>query len=114
MAFLLQLPKVNKKHFMIFLMCFYFPSSSFDLVPATDELQEYFSKFGKISERQIMQDRETGRSRGFGFVTFESEDSVDDLLAHGVKLELGGKPVKYVSITSDICLILRSFFTYVI
>jgi hypothetical protein len=63
------------------------------LAPEIDELQEYFSKFGKISERQIMQDRETGRSRGFGFVTFESEDSVDDLLAHNVKLELGGKPV---------------------
>eukprot|EP00250_Pteridium_aquilinum_P011981 c20432_g2_i2 orf=647-1504(-) len=59
-----------------------------------DEFQEYFSKFGKITERQIMQDRSSGRSRGFGFVTFESEDSVDELLSHGGKIELGGKQVE--------------------
>lgn len=59
-----------------------------------DEFQEYFSKFGKITERQIMHDRVSGRSRGFGFVTFESEDSVDELLAEGGKIELGGKQVE--------------------
>ncbi|KAI5081668.1 hypothetical protein GOP47_0002177 [Adiantum capillus-veneris] len=59
-----------------------------------DEFQDCFSKFGKITERQIMHDRTTGRSRGFGFVTFESEDSVDELLADGGKIELGGKPVE--------------------
>ena len=59
----------------------------------TDEFQEYFSKFGKVTECQIMQDRESGRSRGFGFITYESEDSVDELLSHDGKLELSGKQV---------------------
>lgn len=40
-----------------------------------------------------MQDHSTGRSRGFGFVTFDSEQVVEDILAHGKMHELGGKQV---------------------
>ena len=40
-----------------------------------------------------MQDHSTGRSRGFGFVTFDSEQIVEDILAHGKMHELGGKQV---------------------
>lgn len=38
----------------------------------TDEetLQQYFSQFGALEEAVIMKDRSTGKSRGFGFVTF--------------------------------------------
>lgn len=42
----------------------------------TDEtLRKAFSVYGEISEARVVQDRETGRSRGFGFVTFASPDS---------------------------------------
>ncbi|KAI3721714.1 hypothetical protein L2E82_32732 [Cichorium intybus] len=37
-------------------------------------LKEAFSSFGEVSEVRIMYDRESGRSRGFGFVNFSSED----------------------------------------
>jgi hypothetical protein len=40
-----------------------------------------------------MQDHSTGRSRGFGFVTFDSEQTVEDILAQGKMHELGGKQV---------------------
>ena len=40
-----------------------------------------------------MLDHNTGRSRGFGFVTFESEDSVDDVMSQGKMHSLGGKQV---------------------
>ncbi|MBX3251862.1 MAG: RNA-binding protein, partial [Myxococcales bacterium] len=30
-----------------------------------------FEKFGAVVEAKVIQDRDTGRSRGFGFVTFE-------------------------------------------
>lgn len=39
-----------------------------------DELTEAFSQFGTVASANIINDRETGRSRGFGFVEFESND----------------------------------------
>jgi RNA-binding protein Musashi len=36
----------------------------------------YFETFGRVVEAQIIRDRTTGRSRGFGFVTFHDESSV--------------------------------------
>jgi len=42
----------------------------------TDEtLKQAFSAHGEVSEARVVKDRETGRSRGFGFVTFESSES---------------------------------------
>ncbi len=37
-----------------------------------DDLREAFSKFGTVSQAQVVSDRETGRSRGFGFVEMET------------------------------------------
>ncbi|KAJ0755633.1 putative RNA recognition motif domain, nucleotide-binding alpha-beta plait domain superfamily [Helianthus annuus] len=59
-----------------------------------DELREYFSNYGGIIEHQIMLDHVTGRSRGFGFVTFDSEEAVDKIFADGQLHELGGKQVE--------------------
>ena len=44
-------------------------------------------------DHQIMFDRETKRSRGFGFVVFASEETVDDLLANGNMIDLAGSKV---------------------
>lgn len=46
-----------------------------------DSLRRYFSVFGKISAAQVMYNRETCKSRGFGFVIFEDEASVDRAVA---------------------------------
>ncbi|KAK1434215.1 hypothetical protein QVD17_11134 [Tagetes erecta] len=59
-----------------------------------DEMREYFSNYGDIVELQIMLDHVTGRSRGFGFVTFDSEEAVDKIFADGQLHELGGKQVE--------------------
>ncbi|KAM0831719.1 hypothetical protein ACQ4PT_065345 [Festuca glaucescens] len=58
------------------------------------ELKEYFSSYGNVAEHQIMVDHSTGRSRGFGFVTFESEDAVERVMSQGRMHELGGKQVE--------------------
>ncbi|OAY25653.1 hypothetical protein MANES_17G112001v8 [Manihot esculenta] len=59
-----------------------------------DELKEFFAQYGEVIEHQIMRDHSTNRSRGFGFITFDSEQAVDDLLAKGNKLELAGTQVE--------------------
>jgi len=38
------------------------------------ELQDLFSKYGDVSSAKVITDRETGRSRGFGFVEMASEE----------------------------------------
>lgn len=37
-----------------------------------DELRNHFSSFGEVTDAVIMTDRETGKSRGFGFITLTS------------------------------------------
>ncbi|XP_077223274.1 glycine-rich RNA-binding protein-like [Tasmannia lanceolata] len=49
---------------------------------ATDDrsLEKAFSSFGEVIESKIISDRETGRSRGFGFVTFSNEQAMRDAI----------------------------------
>ncbi|PKU65825.1 glycine-rich RNA-binding protein 2 [Dendrobium catenatum] len=49
---------------------------------ATDEriLEDAFKSFGEVIDTKIINDRETGRSRGFGFVTFATEQSMRDAI----------------------------------
>ena len=61
----------------------------------SDELKDHFSSYGKVVEDQIMFDHSTGRSRGFGFVTFESEDAVERVISEGRMRDLGGKQVRF-------------------
>jgi RNA recognition motif-containing protein len=54
-------------------------------------LQEHFETFGEVRDAVVMVDRTTGRSRGFGFVRFNSPDAVERVIA--TPQELGGHPV---------------------
>lgn len=49
-------------------------------------------QFGKVIDATLMTDRESGRPRGFGFITFENSDGVEEALRHP-NLEIKGKPV---------------------
>jgi RNA recognition motif-containing protein len=40
----------------------------------SDDLLELFSQFGTVKSAQVIADRETGRSRGFGFVEMENDE----------------------------------------
>lgn len=42
---------------------------------AEDDLRELFSSYGEVEDVKIIIDRETGRPRGFGFVTMTSSDA---------------------------------------
>lgn len=50
-------------------------------------------KYGEVVEHQIIRDHETNRSRGFGFVIFDSEEVVDELLSKGNMIDMEGTQV---------------------
>lgn len=52
-----------------------------------DEFRDFFTRYGEVKDNQIMRDHSTNRSRGFGFITFDTEEAVDDLLSMGNKIE---------------------------
>ena len=57
------------------------------------EFKNYFDQFGTIADVVVMYDHNTQRPRGFGFITFDSEESVDMVL-HKTFHELNGKMVE--------------------
>jgi cold-inducible RNA-binding protein len=59
-----------------------------------DGLHGAFSQFGEIVEAKVITDRETGRSRGFGFVTFSSDDSATKAISEMDGVELEGRTIK--------------------
>lgn len=48
-----------------------------------DTLLSYFGRFGEVIDCVVMKNAETGRSRGFGFVTFSDPTNIDAVLASG-------------------------------
>lgn len=57
------------------------------------ELEEIFEKFGKVLSAKVSMDRETGKSRGFGFVQMEKEADGRDAIEHLNDISLGKKPL---------------------
>ena len=49
---------------------------------STDDqrLREVFEQFGSVTEAVVIHDRATGRSRGFGFVTYENDADADSAI----------------------------------
>jgi len=59
-----------------------------------ESLHEAFAKFGEITEAVIITERETGRSRGFGFVTFADGACADAAIAEMNGAKLDGRTIK--------------------
>ncbi|KAF8410258.1 hypothetical protein HHK36_002783 [Tetracentron sinense] len=57
------------------------------------EFKNYFEKFGRIIDVVVMYDNTTHRPRGFGFITFDSEEAVDNVMQKSFH-ELNGKLVE--------------------
>ncbi|KAF2588935.1 hypothetical protein F2Q70_00041470 [Brassica cretica] len=62
---------------------------------ATDDraLETAFSHYGDVLDSKIINDRETGRSRGFGFVTFKDEKSMKDAIEGMNGQDLDGRSI---------------------
>jgi RNA recognition motif-containing protein len=57
------------------------------------QLRGLFTPYGEISELAMIMDRETGRSKGFAFITFASQQSAEKALELNGR-DLGGRPLK--------------------
>ncbi|KAH1039525.1 hypothetical protein J1N35_041268 [Gossypium stocksii] len=57
-------------------------------------LETLFSEQGKVVEAKVVYDRESGRSRGFGFVTYNSSEEVDGAVKTFNGVELDGRPIR--------------------
>ncbi|XP_059279466.1 RNA-binding protein 1-like [Lycium ferocissimum] len=58
-----------------------------------EDFKSYFEKFGRITDVVVMHDNVTHRPRGFGFITFDSEDAVEEVMQKNFH-ELSGKLVE--------------------
>lgn len=63
-------------------------------------LHETFSKYGEVIEARIIYDRESGRSRGFGFVTFSGSEDASAAIQALDGQELDGRRIR-VNIAND-------------
>jgi RNA recognition motif-containing protein len=53
-----------------------------------------FETFGEVSEAKVILDRDTGRSRGFGFVTFTNDSDADKAMADMDGSMLDGRTIR--------------------
>jgi RNA recognition motif-containing protein len=59
-----------------------------------DSLRAEFAKFGEVTDVHVMSDRETGQSRGFGFVTMGSSDAASKAIAEMNGAVVDGRALK--------------------
>ncbi|RBR27119.1 uncharacterized protein FIESC28_00063 [Fusarium coffeatum] len=60
----------------------------------SDSLRQLFSEFGEVLDSIVMSDRETGRSRGFGFVTFSNQDEAEAAINALNEQEFEGRQIR--------------------
>ena len=60
----------------------------------TEDLKSHFEAFGSVSDAVVITDRESGRSRGFGFVTMDDESEANKAMAECNGVELDGRVIK--------------------
>jgi RNA recognition motif-containing protein len=59
-----------------------------------DELRQAFSAHGEVSSVKILMDRETGRSRGFGFVEMPNQNEAEAAIAQLNGKDVGGRALR--------------------
>ena len=60
----------------------------------TDDLYAMFQQYGAVTRAQVVTDRETGRSRGFGFVEMANQEDGEKAIAELNGTEFAGREIK--------------------
>ena len=66
----------------------------------TADLETLFAQHGDVSKAQVITDRDTGRSRGFGFVEMESQEGADTAISALNGTDLDGRDLS-VSVAKE-------------
>ncbi len=61
---------------------------------STERLRETFARIGSVESASVVTDRDTGRSRGFGFVEMATTEEANDAVARLNGTELDGRRIK--------------------
>jgi RNA recognition motif-containing protein len=59
-----------------------------------DEVRELFAQYGSVESVRLIQDKRTGRPRGFGFVNFEGDDEGKEAIEALDGQDFGGRKLK--------------------
>ncbi|MDF2378032.1 MAG: RNA-binding protein [Verrucomicrobiales bacterium] len=73
-------------------MKMYVGNLSFDTTK--EDLEDVFGQHGTVTDVHVPQDRETGRPRGFAFVTMDSKGAMDSAIEALDGQDLGGRSIK--------------------
>jgi RNA recognition motif-containing protein len=68
---------------------------------STDRLRETFAQAGQVESAAVVTDRDTGQSRGFGFVEMASTEEADQAIAKFNGAELDGRMLRVEKAASD-------------
>lgn len=59
-----------------------------------EELKKLFSQYGVVSSAKVITDRETGRSKGFGFIEMDNDSEARDAIAQLDQFTVDGRQLK--------------------
>lgn len=61
---------------------------------SSPDLEQLFAEYGEVDRAQVISDRETGRSRGFGFVEMASAEEAEKAIEELDGADFGGRQLK--------------------
>ena len=61
---------------------------------SSDELAELFGQYGDVAEANVIMDRETGRSKGFGFVDMPNDGEANEAINSLNSSQVGGRALR--------------------
>jgi hypothetical protein len=100
---LFALSKTMSNEFLLYSVGYCSPPSLFSIMnifiarlnfkTRPEDLEAAFAKFGQVSSAKIVKDRETGRSKGFGFVEMPSDEEANKAITALNETELDGRTI---------------------